>query len=127
VLTSLNQLPGVGDSYTNESGTLIRLTILPGTDPGRAAAAASRVLRAHTGDRIAVLLKGRAAAGALRAEDWRGERQLAAGLAAATPTDATHMPEGSGRGGHGLLLVILASAAVVYWLLWRRRREYQTG
>ena len=93
MLSSLNQLTGVADSYTNESGTLIRLTLLPGTDPGRAATAASRILRAQTGDRIAVRLKGRAAATALRAEYWRDEHRVAAGLADTTPVDATHVPE----------------------------------
>jgi hypothetical protein len=128
VLARLNQLTGVEASFTNASGTLIRLSLQPGADPGRVAVEASRALRAQTRDYAGVRLGGGTAATALRAEDWQDAGQVAKGLTAGTRTDPTQTdPLQAAEAGPqecpGLLAVLLACAAVGLWLLWRRYRK----
>jgi hypothetical protein len=124
---------GVEYSFTNESGTLILLSLRPGVDPGRVTVEANRVLREQTGDRVGVRLGGGTAATALQRESWQDAGRVAAGLAAGTRTDPTQTDptqqdptravEAGPPGSHWLLAVLLGCAAVGLWLLWRRYRK----
>jgi hypothetical protein len=141
-LARLNQMSGVAGSFTNASGTLIRLSLQPGADPGHVAALASRVLREQTRDHVGVRLGGGTAATALQTEDWRDAGRVAEGLAAGTRTDPTRADptradptrtdptqavEARPSERHGLLAVLLGCVAVGLWLLWRRHRQARTA
>jgi hypothetical protein len=119
VLARLNQVNGVEYSFTNESGTLIRLSLRPRTDPGRVTAEASRALREQVGDRVGVQLGRREATAALQREEWRNESRVteswAVGMRAA--------PDVRTPARRGWLTVLLGCVAVGLWLLWRRHSK----
>ena len=142
MLARLNQVNGVGSSYANESGSLIRVSLRPGADPARVAAEAGRVLREQAGDRVADRLGERATTAALQKEQWRDASQVAensAPAARAAQTQSSATPSGAARPvepavettssettspqRYGLLLLLLACAAVGLWLVWRRHRK----
>jgi hypothetical protein len=131
VLARLDQTGGVQSSYTNESGTLIWLSLRPGADPAEATAAVGRALREEVGDRVPVRLEGRAAAAALREQPWRDKSWLTPqerrdkDQVPADPATATPTP---GDGVSVLLVVLLLGcAAVGLGLLWRRHRKRRAG
>jgi hypothetical protein len=114
VLARLDQIDGVKRSYTNRSGTLIRLSATPGTDPEAVAARAEAILTQEEEDRIAVRLSREAADEALAREEWR-DRARVAELSAIELRTLLRLPVLLALGA-GLLLAGL-------WLLWRRHRR----
>jgi hypothetical protein len=130
VLARLGQIDGVENSYVNESGTLIRLSLRPGVDAERVATEVRRTLKEQVEDRTAVRLGGGEASAALRREEWRDERRVAASVAAEMQAAEMRAAEGQSseesplRGV--LLALLLGGIAVVLWLLWRRRRQATT-
>lgn len=117
VLAQANQLPGVSAGYANESGNLVRLTLQPGADAARIAAAAEGLLKKHVPDRTPVRLDAPGSAARIPADQWR-DRDLVTKLAA-LEAERTE-PNTSGLWA-GLLLVFLAAAfSFVIW--WRRAR-----
>jgi hypothetical protein len=117
VLTSLNQIYGVDHSYADSSGTLIRLTLLPGTDPEKVITEARRVVEEQVEDRTAAPLYGDTAKQALRGQ-WPYEGQVAQ----PTPAGETRATEVHPSGHLGLVALLLALIVVVLAALawWRR-------
>jgi hypothetical protein len=122
VLARLGQIDGVEESFANETGSLIRLSLRPGADSERVAAAASRVLYEQSGEHVGVRLATGESAAALRGEEWRHESQVAERAAAAKQTGAGQAPEVPTSHGGMLWVFLLACAAVGLWLLWRHRK-----
>jgi hypothetical protein len=116
VLTSLNQIYGVDHSYADSSGTFIRLTLRPGSDPEKVITEARRVVEEQVEDRTTVPLYGQGATQALR-QQWKYEGQPAQPAA-----DEARPTEVHASGHLGLAVLLLALMAVVFGLLvcWRR-------
>jgi hypothetical protein len=120
VLARLEQIDGVECSFADESGTLIRLSLRPGADPGKVAGAVRRVLSEQAGDYVPVPLDGGAAAAALQREEWRDKSQVAEFAATERGTSARRAPA-------VLAALLLGCAAVGLGLLWWRHRSRLTG
>jgi hypothetical protein len=116
VLAYTDQIDGVGSSFANESGTMIRLTLRPGADPRKVAGAVRRVLREQTEDLVPVPLGDGAAAAALQREEWRDKSQIAELAAMETGTDVHRTPR-------MLVALFLGWVAVGLGLLWWRHRR----
>ena len=132
MLARLDQTGGVESSYTNESGTLIWLSLRPGADPAEATEAVGQALREQVGSRVPVRLKEEAAAAALRAQPWRDRSWLTPeerrDKDRTTTDSATAMPPPGGGVSVLLVVLLLGCAAVGLGLLWwwhRRRRARQ--
>jgi hypothetical protein len=120
VLARLDQIDGVESSFANESGTLIRLSLRPGADPGKVAGAIRRVLSEQVRDRVPVPLGERAAAAALQREEWRDKSQV-------TEFPATEMDTSVRRAPAVLAVLLLGFAAVGLGLLWWRHQRRLAG
>jgi hypothetical protein len=123
VLTSLNLVPGVEHSYTDESSTLIRLSLKPGADREKVVAETRRVVERVVEDRTAAPLRGPDAARALQAF-WQDESRAAESAASeelATDEDAP--------GSSGVVALLLALALFILGLLvwWRSRGQAATA
>ena len=116
MLTRLDQIDGVASSATNESGTLIRLTLRPGAEPGKVTRKVRRVLSEQVADRVPVPIRDGAAAAALRWEKWRDKSQVAASV-------GTKMHISADRRSGRLAALLLGCAAIALGFLgWRQRR-----
>jgi hypothetical protein len=115
VLTSLNLVSGVDHSYTNSSGTLIRLTLKPGADPEKVVSEARRVLERVVEDRTVYPVPPGEVPEALS-----GEWQDRDGAVERVPADAP-APDAPPSGGYGWLALLLALAVVfaALWMAWR--------
>jgi hypothetical protein len=119
VLARLNQINGVEGSYANEPGSLVRVSLRPDADPGKVAGAVRQVLKTEGGERDpappgeeAAPLGERAAAEALRQEQWRDSSQVARQAAEAARETSLNR----------LLALLLAGAVVLLAVLcWRSR------
>jgi hypothetical protein len=117
VLTSLNQITGVDRTYADSSGTFIRLTLKPGTDPEKVISEARRVVEEQVEDRTAAPLYGNEAKQAMR-QHWQytGEAPAPSAGGETQVTDAQ-------TGGYvGLVALLVALFLVLLGvLLWWRR------
>jgi hypothetical protein len=124
VLTILNQVAGVEQSYADPSGIFLRLRLRPGANADRVAGEVRRVLEQQVEDRIAVPLGGESAPAAL-GQEWQDEGAVTERAAAEARAEAEQAAaaQASERNWLLALLALLALAAVVVGLLvwWRRR------
>jgi hypothetical protein len=113
VLARLDQIDGVDRSFVNRSGTLIRLSLRPGSDVEKVAEESARVLSEGDADRIPGRLAEGDAREALRAEEWRDQAQVAELSTIEVRTLALRLS----------LALLLLGAAVGLAVYWRRRRK----
>jgi uncharacterized protein HemX len=118
VLARLNQIVGVEYSFVNASGTLIRLSLLPGADPDRVAEEAQRVLNEQVEDGVPEQLSGAAASAPLHGEEWQDTHRLAELAATQMGFEVSHGP-------WLLLALLLACVAAGLGLLWWWRRRHR--
>jgi hypothetical protein len=111
----MSQAYGVEYSFTNQSGTLILLTLRPGVDPGRVTEGVRQVLSEQGRDHVPVPVEESKADKAVQREQW--EDQNGAVTFAAPETPAAPPTEG---GTPWILLLVLA--ALVLAILWWRHR-----
>jgi hypothetical protein len=116
----MDQINGVESSYLSESGTLIRLSLRPGTDPETVTRAVRRVMTEQVEDRVPVPLGRPAAAAAFQQQEWRGKSQVAEFAAAEMGTSTRGVPP-------VVVALLLGCTALGLGLLWWRHRRKKTG
>jgi hypothetical protein len=116
VLAQLDETDGVEGSFVNESGTVLRVNLRPGADPGKVAEEVRRILGEQVEDRVPVQLGGEAAAAALQEAEWQDKSRLAELAAIEARTSVA-------RGSVLLAALLLGCVAVGLGLFWWRRRR----
>jgi hypothetical protein len=139
VLVQLQQIGGVQRTYSNPSGTYVRLDLHPGADPRKVAEQAQHIVRREVDDRTLVPTQGSSASEAQR-HQWQDERQVSQAAAAETRADPADDSPSDGAlaessqlseaiSGHTWLVALLVAvlAVVIGWLFWQRRRVGAAG
>jgi hypothetical protein len=115
VLARLDQVEGVERSFTDYTGTLIRLSLRSGADPQKVAAAVTRVLHGATAEGSVVRLTPEEATAAVQAEEWRDLSRVG----------ELSTIEWRTLGRRALLAVVGILGALGLGIVWRRRRLAQ--
>jgi hypothetical protein len=131
VLARLSQIDGVDNSFANEPGSLVGLSLRPGADPRKVAREAQRALSEEVAQRgtappreaDAAPLAGRSAAAALQTERWHDRAEVARQAAEIIAAESAT----SRRGPLWLLLALLLLCAAVGLVILRRRRRAPAG
>ncbi len=124
MLAQLSGIDGVESSSAsvgNPEGTLIRVSLRPGTNGAKIAAEVQRVLNEVVRDRSPVPLTLPAAAVALQQKEWLDPQQLA-------DLAATDLATSDSRAPVLLVVLLLGAIGVVLGLFgWRYLRRRQAG
>ncbi len=125
MLARLSQIDGVANSFANEPGSLVGLSLRQGADPRKVAREAQRALSEEVAAQVGAPprrgetapLSGRAAGAALRVERWHDRDEVARQAAEILAAEAA-----TSRRPWWLLALLLLGAAVGIELLRRRHR-----
>jgi hypothetical protein len=124
VLARLNAIDGVESSSAsvgNPEGSLVRVSLRPGANPGKIAAEVQRVLREAVRERSPVALPHPAATAALQQKEWLDPKQLA-------DLADTELSTSEDRAAVWIVALFLGALMVVLGLFgWRHLRRRQTG
>jgi hypothetical protein len=123
-LARLSQIDGVENSFANEPGSLVGLSLRPGADRRKVAREVERVLSEEAGERgtappraeEAAALAGPAASAALRSERWIDRDEVARQATEIAAAESQVSP----RRLLWLLLALVPLCAALWWRTTRR-------